>query len=44
MDIIKHVKAKGTKGGVIDEVVIATVLREVGQGLEYFHGNRQIHR
>lgn len=44
LDIIKHVKAKGTKGGVIDEVVIATVLREVGQGLEYFHGNRQIHR
>ena len=45
LDFIKHQKklGKGTDG-VLEEVIIASVLREVLKGLEYFHSNCLIHR
>jgi serine/threonine-protein kinase OSR1/STK39 len=45
LDIIKHkMRSSNCHHGVFDESTIATVLKEVLKGLEYFHSKGQIHR
>ena len=45
LDVIKHQKKKGNcEDGLLDEVIIAAVLREVLKGLDYFHSQGLIHR
>ncbi|CAF1294738.1 unnamed protein product [Adineta steineri] len=45
LDVIRYTMQLGNcHNGVLDEVAIATVLREVIKGLDYFHSNGHMHR